>query len=116
MANILSNIVTKIRAGAEKVSSFIKNAVSTVVDKSINLVSNVVGGVANITSRAVVQPLIKQAASDAALATVTYNQNLAQQQKTVSANTYSQVPTSTSSISPYVLLAIAGGAVALIML
>lgn len=122
MAGLLSNIVQKIKQGATNIYSKVKNATSTVVQKAglvlskivssgINLVSGTVGTVAGVVNRAVVLPVLTIAAKDAAFAVTTTksyieNPNLDQP----------KAQTSTSSISPYLLIAVVGGAAAFFLL
>ena len=122
MAGLLSNIVTKIKQGAENIFNKVKSVTSTVVQKigsvvgsvvnsGINMVSNTVGTVAGVVNRAVVLPVLAIAAKDAAFtvtATKAYIDNPNLDQAKVQAS-------SSSGISPYIWIALAGGAALLIL-
>ena len=120
MAGLLSNIVTRIRQGAENVYNKVKNATKTVVQKAgsivskvvnggINLVSGTVGTVAGVVNRAVVLPVLTIAAKDAAYAVTTTKQYIENPN-------LDQPKAQTSSVSPILLVAVIGGAAALFLL
>jgi hypothetical protein len=121
MAGLLSNIVQKIKQGAANIYSKVKNATSTVVQKAglvlskvvnsgINLVSGTVGTVAGVVNRAVVLPVLTIAAKDAAYAFTTTKQYIEHP------NLDQPKAVQSSGVSPYLLIAVVGGAAAFFLL
>jgi len=122
MAGLLSNIVQKVKQGAENIFNKVKSVASTVVQKvgsvvgsvvnsGINMVANTVGTAAGVVNRAVMLPVLTIAAKDVALTYTTTkayidNPNLDQPKAQTS---------SLSGISPYIWIALAGGAALLIL-
>lgn len=120
MAGLISNIVQKIKQGAENIYNKVKSATSTVVQKaglvlskvvngSLNLVSNTVGTIAGVVNRAVVLPVLTVAAKDAAY---TYTTTKAY----IENPNLDQPKAQSSGVSPILLIAVVGGAAAFMLL
>ncbi|MEK6915898.1 MAG: hypothetical protein AABW89_05150 [Nanoarchaeota archaeon] len=121
MAGLLSNIVTRIKQGAENIYSKVKKATATVVQKAgavvskvvssgINLVSGTVGTVAGVVNRAVVLPVLTIAAKDAAYTVTTTKQYIE------NPNLDQPKAQTSSGVSPLLLIAVVGGAAAFFLL